>query len=298
MKVEDFDPLLTHLPPKTAAALLAAIRVYGERVNMPPEWVQQWVAFMLVADALARYALEGNCPFELKGGAAIELRLRHLAPADKGGPKIQPRATRDLDATFHGEIEAIQDALDAALENGNPNFAFRLVPEAVKSDRMRRYAVHVSYVSTQRGTRIAKSFSRVKLEVSAYEGTRLPPEMVPAFPLKPLGIDGPEELPCIPLRKQIAQKLHAVTEGPNDRFRDLLDIVMLSAFEPPSPELRAVCEETFRIRAGHGWPPEVVTYPDWIAPLEERAREMRLDQQSADEIVAYVTDYVRKIAVA
>jgi hypothetical protein len=28
------------------------------------------------------------------------------------------------------------------------------------------------------------------------------------------GIDGPEELPCFPLAKQIAQMLHAVTEQP------------------------------------------------------------------------------------
>src|SRR5690606_20696696 len=99
----------------------------------------------------------------------------------------------------------------------------------------------------------------VKLDVSRYEGTRYPPEMVPAFWLKPFGIDGPAHLPCLPLPKQIAQKLHAVTEVPeagskNERFRDLVDIVMLSMLVPASPLLRTVCEETFALRTKQGWP--------------------------------------------
>jgi len=143
----------------------------------------------------------------------------------------------------------------------------------------------------------------VQLEVSIYEGTPLAPEMVPAFPLHAFGLEGPESLPCIPLTKQIAQKLHAATDPPadgrtNDRFRDLLDIVMLSAVVPASPELREVCEETFAVRQRHGWPPEVVLYPHWRDPMEQRAREMRLDPQSADEIVAHVVQYIRDIARA
>ena len=39
---------------------------------------------------------EGISRFELKGGAAIELRLRQ----EEKGPR--PRASKDLDATFRG----------------------------------------------------------------------------------------------------------------------------------------------------------------------------------------------------
>lgn len=168
---------------------------------------------------------------------------------------------------------------------------------------MRRFRIRVAYREERFGRVVEQPFTNVKLEVSIYEGTPLPPEMVPAFSLQPFGIDGPESLPCIPLIKQLAQKLHAVTEPPamertNDRFRDLLDIVMLSAMAPPSPALRAVCEETFNIRQRHGWPPAIVTYPHWIAPMEQRAKEMGLDQRSADHIVAYVVEYVRQIASA
>ena len=105
------------------------------------------------------------------------------------------------------------------------------------------------------------------------------------------------------LPKQIAQKLHAVTEvlddgKENDRFRDLVDIVMLSVMVPPSAELRAVGAKTFYIRGKHGWPPNIVTYPDWVEPMEQRAEEMGLAQKTAKEIVLYVRDYVQAIAIA
>jgi hypothetical protein len=86
--------------------------------------------------------------------------------------------------------------------------------------------------------------------------------------------------------------------GVNERFRDLLDIVLLSEIKTPSAELREICEETFNIRARQPWPPEVITRPHWVEPLEARAREMGLEETSADEIVARVIDYVRRIAAA
>ena len=85
---------------------------------------------------------------------------------------------------------------------------------------------------------------------------------------------------------------------PENRFRDLLDIALLSPMVPPSPELRDVCEETFAIREEHSWPPEVVAYSPWIGPLEERAAEMGLPYATAEAIVQHVTEYVRRISVA
>lgn len=253
--LKDLDPLLKNLPPKTADALTQAINKCGRELGMSADWVQRWIGFTVVADALASYAPDGEPAFHFKGGAAIEMRIRQLRPAaqraaTEGTKVVRPRATKDLD-----------------------------------------------------GRVVEHPLTKLQLEVSVYEGTVLPPDMVPAFSLAPFGLEGPEALPCIPLVKQIAQKLHAVSEPPeegktNERFRDLLDIVMLSAIAPPSPELRAVCEETFQVRAKHAWPPEIVTYPHWIEPMEQRAKEMGLDQQLADEIEKYTIEYVRRIANA
>jgi len=308
---EDLAPLLKNLPPKTKRALDDAIRFCGEQIGMEPGWVQRWLSFTLVADALARYEIDGAPAFEIKGGAAIELRMRRLAPRAAGGEgenkttTIQPRATKDLDAAFHGEMHELEAAVQEALSRPHPDFTFRAEIEMPDAPHMRRFRVRVSYLQKGGvgGVVVPKDLNSVKLEVSCYEGTRYPPEMVPAYSLKPFGIQGPEELPCLTLPKQIAQKLHAVTEvlegdRINDRFRDLVDLVMLSVLMPPSPQLRLICEETFKIREKQTWPPEIKAHDTWRAAMEQRAGEMKLETTKADEIVAHVSRYVAGIAGA
>jgi hypothetical protein len=303
----DLEPLLQNLPPKTKSALLQAINACSTKLNMGPDWVQRWLSFTVVADALASYAPGGAPIFEFKGGAAIEMRMRRLSAADATSPgtaaTLTPRATKDLDATFRGEMESLVAAVQAGLGEPRHGFAFRVIVETPDAPHMVRFRVRVSYLVKGVGGLAPQELNSVKLDVSRYEGTHYPPDMVPAFSLKPFGIEGPEYLPCMALPKQIAQKLHAVTEVPtdgkkNDRFRDLVDIVMLSALVAPSAELRTVCEETFHIRGKSKWPPNVVTYPDWIAPMERRAEEMGLDHKTAEEIVEHVSVYIRAIAVA
>jgi len=306
--LKDLDPLLNNLPPKTTSALKQAINKCGAELGMGPDWVQRWIGFTVVADALASHAPDGEPAFHFKGGAAIEMRMRQLRPtarqaAADSAKAVRPRATKDLDATYRGVLDDVERAVRAALATERDNFAFRVEVDTPDATHMRRFDVRVAYRVERFGRMVDEPLTKLRLEVSAYEGTLLSPDMVPAFSLKPFGLEGPEALPCIPLVKQIAQKLHAVTEPPeggktNDRFRDLLDIVMLSAIVPPSAGLRATCEETFQIRDKHGWPPEIVTYPHWIEPMEQRAVEMGLDQQSAEEIRTYVVEYVRQIAIA
>jgi hypothetical protein len=270
--------------------------------------VQRWLSFILVADALARYRPDGESLFELKGGAAIELRMRRLKPlgADGIAPEasVRPRATRDLDATYRGEMAQLETAVSQALAHPHADFTFRVEIETPDAPHMRRFRVRVAYLQAgPGGIRVPNALNSVKLEVSCYEGTYYPPEMVPAYSLKPFGIEGPDELPCLALPKQIAQKIHAVTETlegdrKNERFRDLVDIVMLSTIVPRSRDLRAICEETFAIRGKHGWPPDVIAHPEWIEPMEQRAAEMGLPARTADEIIDFVTKYVADIAAA
>jgi hypothetical protein len=312
---KDLGPLLKNLPPATARALEQAINRCGGQLGIGPDWVRRWIAFTVTADALASYRGNDGPLFELKGGAAIEMRLRKLdaeaettAPPPATGsraesPTIRPRATKDLDATYRGAMGDLEEAVRAALAAPRHRFAFRVELETPVAPVMRRFRIRVSYQEERFNRTVLTSFSNVQLEVSTYEGTHRTPDMVPAYSLTPFGFEGPDTLPCIPLAKQIAQKLHAVTEPPapgrtNDRFRDLLDIVMLSALVAPSPDLREVCEETFAIRDKQGWPPEIVTYPHWVEPMERRAEEIGLDQKSAAVSAQHVADYVRAIAQA
>ena len=88
--LEELSPLLKNLPPRTARALVQAVNRCGEELNIGSDWVQRWIGFTVVADALTRYALGGEPAFELKGGAAIELRLRWLDKGGEGGTPANP----------------------------------------------------------------------------------------------------------------------------------------------------------------------------------------------------------------
>lgn len=259
-------------------------------------------------DTLTRYAPAADSVFEIKGGAAIEMRMRRLNATPEEViatvPSVKPRATRDLDATFRGEMDELQQAVEMAFAEPHLGFVLRPEVETPNAPFMRRFRVRVAYLEKGIGSeRAPRDLNSVTLEVSHYEGTHYPAERVPAFSLKPFGIAGPSDLPCLPLPKQIAQKIHAVTEVPdsgraNERFRDLLDLAMLSVLAPPSPHLRAVCEETFTLRAKQAWPPAIVVHSGWIQPLEQRAKEMGLSITTTEDIAEYVASYVGQIAKA
>lgn len=282
-------PFLKHLPPKTLSALRQAINACSDAMGMAPDWVQRWIAFTLVAGALTK-PRTGTAPqFELKGGAAIELRLRQRAEGHV------PRASRDLDAAFRGTLDDTEEAVRLALSGAHQGFTYLVIPDGEVFRSMRRFDVAVSY----RG----RNFSRVRLEVSAYEGIDRGPENVAAPSLVRFGFEGPDTIPCMPMKKQVAQKIHAVTEipapgGSNDRFRDLVDLVMLRDVVPASVGLREACEETFALRRMHVWPPAVVLHRHWIEPLERVAREVALMRANADEIATDVSRYVEEIVRA
>jgi putative AbiEi antitoxin of type IV toxin-antitoxin system len=51
----------------------------------------------------------------------------------------------------------------------------------------------------------------------------------------------------------------------NDRFRDLLDLLVLRDLIDDLPALRRACETTFASRATHAWPPSLEVPPTWRA---------------------------------
>jgi hypothetical protein len=95
----------------------------------------------------------------------------------------------------------------------------------------------------------------VRLEISAPEHGADEPEYLDAIGLQDFKLKGPRSIACLPLRFQIAQKLHAVSERPverpNDRFRDLVDLLVLRDLIDDLPALRHACETTFESRATH-----------------------------------------------
>jgi len=250
---------------------------------------QRWVSYMVLAAMLDQIRDEDDQPlFLLKGGVALELRLG-----------LQARATKDYDAAFRAEMADLLDHLDEVLRSGHGDFtAERTELEPVGTTPAQRTTIKLSY----RG----RSWASVQFEVAPAEGA-LGHEIdrVAARPLDHLGLEGPDDVPCVAIRWQIAQKLHACTEIPaddrrNDRFRDLPDLVMLWALvdEHERPAVRVACEDIFRLRDQHAWPPTVAAFDHWPEPYRAMATEIDFPILDVRDAAAAVQAIVAELGTA
>jgi hypothetical protein len=115
-----------------------------------------------------------------------------------------------------------------------------------------------------------KPFMTLIVEVAPVEAGGDEIEEIAAHDLSTIGLDGPDVIPVLAIRWQIAQKPHAVTEPPlrpggeNPRYWDLIDLQLLQA--PAGENLAPVkdaCQRIFGARGQQPWPPQITTYPDW-----------------------------------
>ncbi len=198
-------------PPATVTVLQRWIAEAERESGIAVARQQRWVSFRVLVAILDAARNEDHEPlFLLKGSVAMELRLGLTA-----------RATKDLDAAFRADAAEMLDRIDGALRAGYGDFsARRTEAEPVRDSHALRLDIKLDY----RG----RPWATVKFEVAPAEG-RMGQEIdrLPAKPLDHLGLIVPVDVPCIAIRWQIAQKLHACTEVPtdgrtNDRFRDLI----------------------------------------------------------------------------
>jgi hypothetical protein len=220
---------------------------------------------MVLAAMLATIRDANDEPlFLLKGGVTMELRL-----------DLRARATQDLDAAFRATAAEMNDRLSEALAVGYGDFtATNVGVYEVGDTGAVRVTVKLSYRRRPWGT--------VPVEIAPVEGGAGEEiDRVPARAIDALGLDGPAQIPCVWIRYQIAQKLHACTEvfneGPaNRRFRDLIDVLLLREMLAAAelPRVRAACVEIFMLREAHPWPPALTTPNEWRAAYADLAAEM------------------------
>ncbi len=242
---------------------------------------------MIVAGLLDHARDENLDPlFVLKGGAAIELRLG-----------LRARATKDFDATFRHAVLNMVEHLDDALRRGHGDFtATRTELEPIAETGAQRVDIKLAY----RG----RSWATVQLEVAPAEGEAgLEIDRLPGKPLDALGLDAPTDVPCVSVRYQIAQKLHACTEVPsegrnNDRFRDLIDLLLLEELIEPGgwTGLRAACEEIFELRSMHPWPPVVTVFTGWSDTYPALAAEVGFPISDVNDAAQRVQGLIERIA--
>jgi len=251
-------------PPKTNPMLSRWVDAYARKIGQDVTRVRRWVAYMALGGALERAGFHGDGPrFAIKGGVALELRLGARA-----------RATRDLDLVVNDSSIDPVAALDTALEESFEGFTFRRREDPHPLPRGgARVEVSVEYAH--------KGWSRIQVDLTPREGDSTEFEMVEALDLREFFFDFPERLPCLSLYVQAAQKLHAMTlpgrpGRPNERFRDLVDLLLLKELITDFAAFRESCEKVFALRAIHPWPPLIEAHEHWVAPFARMAEEMGL----------------------
>lgn len=249
------------------------------------------VSFMVLSAVLAKFVDEEGAPlFLLKGGVAMELRMG-----------LRARASKDYDTAFRAQLDRLSEVLGEA--SVHVHAEFRLTAGAARPigpTSAVRIPIKIGYARYDWGS--------VDLEVSVAEGRSGDTSTIeygdPSPALSVFGLPDGDRVALFPLRYQIAQKLHACTEvrdgQDNDRFRDLIDLILLAELVPESDlsAVRAACEEVFALRSKQRWPPTVRIYPLW--PDQYRALATGMSFPIADVAVAAeaVMAFIGRIATA
>jgi len=275
--------------PSNVSHLQRLIGDHAAACGMPPARLQRWLNAMIVTAVLDRARDEDGEPiFLLKGTIAMELRLQ-----------LRARATSDYDSAFRARDEEVIDRLDEAPAQPWNNFnVTRDVPETIRNTSAVRVRLRLSYKG--------RSWGSVQLELAPVEGDMGGElDRVEATRMESLQVPVPEVANCVSLRYQVAQKLHACTEvfpggRENDRFRDVMDILLVEALlrRVGLARVREACIDIFDVRDKHTWPPTVTVYDSWRAPFTALARENGFTPANIDEAVAALSAVIAAIDAA
>jgi hypothetical protein len=275
-------------PPPSAGVLAKYVRSYAQKIGVSEGRVRAWISYMILAGLLERWAEQaGSHRFTIKGGVALELRL--LQQHDRS------RATKDIDLILHDLDVDLVRAVEHALATGqHEGFVFRRKGEPIHLDN--GTASMELAVTYQGGV-----WTSIAVDVARAEPGEADVELIPAIALREaFGVTGPTDLPCLPLRLHIAQKLHGMTlparpGKQNERFRDLVDLVLLEPLVRDYAGLREACEQVFRDRGTHDWPPRLEVPPHWSEPFTRLARDLELPVADAQEAMIRVGAFVDHI---
>lgn len=228
-----------------------------------------------------------------KGGSALELRFGLTA-----------RASGDLDAAFRGALDDAFERIGEALRSPWHGFTGAIGdPEENRRPGIepppRRATIKLAY----KGRPVVS----IPFELSGAEGRSLERlELLrPAVSLAPVQLPDLPEIPFLPVRYQIAQKLHACTEEPteeysNDRVRDVRDVLLMRelAVDPADHvSIREACEEIFAGRDKHPWPPTVIARAGWEL-LWQNLMDAEGFDLPLDEAISEINEFIAAIASA
>ena len=279
--------------PANLASLRARLTKAAAAASLPMGRVQRYVGVAVTVEILGALTDDAGPRFLVKGGSALELRLG----------LGRSRTSKDLDGVFRGDFDDFFAGTQVALRSGWAGFSGRATePEEMVVSGMpvrpRRFAVKLEYHG--------RPFVTVPVEVAPDEAG-LAAEHDPVQPaeldgLTALGLPRPDPAPCITIRWQLAQKLHACTDPldgvtANDRARDLPDILILAALitDDHLPSVREACHAVFAARSGHTWPPVLVIQPHWPALYTAAVVGLEDPPGTVEEAAEAVRAFIRRV---
>jgi len=229
-------------------ALGKSVDALAKHDNVPSRRMRRWVATIALAQVLLgardRRVIRG---FVIKGGHALELRLRRSA-----------RASRDVDVIIDAPDQPnVVDALRAALAQGWSGFTFAF-REVEATRHAFRFPMSANYGNADWST----------FEVEVMAGDVTDEELVDPLDLAELDLEHPEPIPCLDLYAQIAQKFHGATDPDENRPRDLLDLYVLrQTYVFDIDRLGVAVYELFVQRNRQSWPVQIGLRSGWEAEI-------------------------------
>jgi hypothetical protein len=226
----------------------------------------------------ARLSADTAAGWVLKGGAALEFRLRERARITKD---MDLAATPDADQHLDGTaLRALVIEALAADEDGD-GFVFHVsAPVGLRPDAAGRGGWRLSVESRLAG----KAFATIRVDVVLRGDEIALTERLPLPNLLDFAGIPARDIEAVDRRQHFAEKLHALTRDygyrPNTRVKDLVDLVLLiESGLAPDHTLVEAARHVFAVRATHPVPANIPEpppswadmYPGLAAGLTETA---------------------------
>lgn len=265
-------------------ALEDRLKIISKKENLELHRLRREVAFDRF---LARLFSDGKVPWVLKGGYAMELRIK------------EARVTRDIDLMW-SEIfpkkrkgpfnERVLSALQEAAQIDLNDFFTFTVSERTRDLDNAPYAGSRFPIEAQMDGRNFVSFH---LDVAAGDVYMEPLDVIEGRDWLFFAGIPKAKVKAISREQQFAEKVHAYTQPrqrPNTRVRDLVDMVLLMKTGKLGKEkLKKAMSATFRRRESHPVPTELKPPPgSWGTPFSSLARDcgLSVDLEQAYKLVS------------
>ncbi len=227
---------------------------------------------------LARFFAERNAPCLLKGGYAMELRLRTA------------RTTKDIDISLPSEAGAkssgkiLTRLQDSAGTDLGDFFSFVIAESQMDLKAAPQGGARYPVTASLAG----RMFTKFHLDVGIGDAVTPPTELIEGRDwLGFAGIASPQFM-AISKEQQFAEKLHAYTlpreAATNTRVKDLVDMILLIRMEAMDKSvLRQAIKATFELRGTHPIPTVMPEPPEsWNTPFASIMEECRLEITSGE----------------